>query len=219
MEPNNPLLDQYVIQYAGKDHPKVCFLPQASGEAESYVIKFYQAFTELGCVPSWLSLFRPQSSDLADYLGDKDIIYVGGGNTKSMLALWREWELDRILAQINKAGVVLTGLSAGAICWFEQGVTDSVPGQLGPLDCLGYLPGSCCPHYDGEAGRRPAYQALVTSERMLPGYGLDDGVALHYVDGQLQRIISSRLEAKAYQVDSELEREITPVYLGETRGE
>jgi peptidase E len=117
-----------------------------------------------------------------------------------MLALWREWGLDEILKRAWQQGVVLAGLSAGAICWFEQGVTDSVPGELGALDCLGLLPGSCCPHYDGEAERRPAYHRLVAEGTILPGFGIDDGAALHFVDQELKCIISSRPDARAYAV-------------------
>ena len=202
MEPNNLALDRYVLEQASVQRPKVCFLPTASGDAEGYMVKFYQTFTRLGAQPSHCSLFRLPEQGLEELLLNQDVIYVGGGNTRSMLALWREWNLDQILRQAAQQGTILAGLSAGAICWFEQGVTDSVPGHLAPLDCLGYLPGSCCPHYDGEAGRRPAYQALVSAQEIGPGYGLDDGVALHYVDGSLCRIASSRPSAKAYRVQT-----------------
>jgi dipeptidase E len=125
----------------------------------------------------------------------------GGGNTKSMLALWREWGLDVILRQAWESGVVLTGLSTGAICWFEQGLTDSIPGQWTRLPCLGLLPGSCSPHYDGEPERRPAYHHLVATGQMLPGYAADDSVALHFVDGRLWRVVSSRPTVRAYALE------------------
>jgi len=201
MEPDNLALDRYVIEQTGKAAPKVCFLPTASGDAPAYVVNFYAAFTGLGCVPTYLSLFRPPTADLASFLLEQDVLYVGGGNTKSMLALWREWDLDVILRTAWERGVVLTGLSAGAICWFEQGVTDSVPGTLGALACLGYLRGSCCPHYDGENERRPSYRRLVGAGEILPGYGVDDGAALHYCGDALHRVVSSRPEATAYYLD------------------
>jgi dipeptidase E len=210
MEPENPALDRYVLAQAGKRNPAVCFLPTASGDADGYIVSFYSAFTQLECRPSHLSLFRPSTADLAAYLLEKDVVYVGGGNTRSMLGLWREWGLDEILQAGWEQGVVLAGLSAGAICWFEQGVTDSVPGTLGVLDCLGFLPGSCCPHYDGEAERRPAYRRLVAGGEILPGFGVDDGVALHFVDGELKAAVSSRPQARAYRVrksGDELEEE------------
>lgn len=200
MEPDNLALDRYVLAQTGKTRPKVCFLPTASGDAEGYVVNFYTAFTQLDCQPSHLFLFRVPTADLASFILEKDAIYVGGGNTRSMLALWREWGLDKILKTAWERGVVLAGLSAGAICWFEQGVTDSVPGRLGPLDCLGLLSGSCCPHYDGESERRPAYQRLIATDEISPGYGLDDGAALHFVDQALKGAVNSRRNAKAYRV-------------------
>ena len=200
MEPGNPAMDRYIRDQSGKAHPKVCFLPTAGGESPEYIIRFYEAFTALECHPSHLSLFSLLTADLASFLLEKDIIYVGGGNTKSMLALWREWRLDEILRQAWEAGVVLAGLSAGAICWFEQGVTDSVPGQLGPLDCLGYLEGSCCPHYDAETERRPAYHRLLRTGAIEPGYALDDGAALHFIGESLHRVVTSRPEAQAHAV-------------------
>jgi peptidase E len=200
MEPGNPAMDRYIRDQSGKAHPKVCFLPTAGGESPEYIIRFYEAFTALECHPSHLSLFSLPTADLASFLLEKDIIYVGGGNTKSMLALWREWRLDEILRQAWEAGVVLAGLSAGAICWFEQGVTDSVPGQFGPLDCLGYLEGSCCPHYDAETERRPAYHRLLRTGAIEPGYALDDGAALHFIGESLHRVVTSRPEAQAHAV-------------------
>ena len=217
MEPDNLALDRYVLAQTGKARPRVCFLPTASGDAEGYVVNFYTAFTQLDCQPSHLFLFRVPTADLTSFVLEKDAIYVGGGNTRSMLALWREWGLDRILKTAWENGIVLAGLSAGAICWFEQGVTDSVPGRLGPLDCLGLLPGSCCPHHDGETERRPAYQRLIAAGNISSGYGIDDGVALHFDDQALRYIVSSRRTAKAYRVAKTAggveERELEAVYL------
>jgi dipeptidase E len=201
MEPDNPALDRYVVQQTSSDHPRVCFLSQASGEGSDYIINFYKAFTELGCVPSYLSLFRPHTADIADFLMSQQVIYVGGGNTKSMLALWREWTLDHILLQAANNGTILTGLSAGAICWFEFGITDSIPGKLSALPCLGYLSGSCAPHYDGEAQRRPDFQRMVASGELPSGFAFDDGAAGHFIDGQLHRVVSSRPNAKGYRVE------------------
>ncbi|MBC8098929.1 MAG: peptidase E [Armatimonadetes bacterium] len=200
MEPENPLLDRYIIAQTTSERPKVCFLPTASSESDVYVVNFYAAFTALGCKPSHLYLFRPHTADIADFLLSHDVIYVGGGNTKSMLAVWRAWGLDYILRQALEHGVVLAGISAGAICWFEAGLTDSIPGKLSPLPCLSYLPGSATPHYDGEAARRPAYQQQIAEGMLPPGIALDDGAAAHYVNGQLSGVVSSRPAARAYQV-------------------
>jgi len=148
----------------------------------------------------------------------KDIIYVGGGNTRNLLLLWKEWGLDRILKKAWERGIALSGVSAGSICWFEEGVTDSIPGNLTPLKCLGFLRGSNCPHYDGEKGRRPAYHRLLTEKKIKTGYAADDGVALHFIGDILNRVVSSRPKAHAYKVGLKkgkvAEEPIIPVYLG-----
>jgi peptidase E len=128
------------------------------------------------------------------------VIYVGGGNTKSMLAVWRDWGLPELLREAWTSGIVLAGISAGAICWFEHGVTDSFAGPLRPLACLGFLPGSCCPHYDGEAARRPTYHQLLSTGEIAPGVAIDDGAALHFVDTAIHGVVASRRGATAYRV-------------------
>ena len=203
MEPDNLALDRYVIAQTSKARPKVAFLPQAGGENEESIISFYKAFTQLDCHPTHLSLFYPHTADLATYLLAQDIIYVGGGNTKSMLALWREWNLPAILRRAYDQGIVLAGVSAGSICWFEQGLTDSIPGNLTALPCLGFLPGSCTPHYDGEALRRPSLHALLSKGGMMSGYAFDDGAAGHFVDGTFKTTVTSRPNAKGYYVQSD----------------
>ena len=218
MEPENPALDRYVIAQSRTERPKVCFLAQASGESLDYTVRFYRAFSDLGCVPSHLSLFNPHTADVSGYLHEQDIIYVGGGNTKSLLALWREWGLDRILRSAGEQGTVLAGISAGCICWFEYGSTDSIPGRVSALPCLGYLAGRCSPHYAGEAQRRVLYQRIIAGGVMPPGVAFDDGAAGHYVDGVLQKVVSSRPNAKGYRVEHEGdtagETVLETVYLG-----
>jgi peptidase E len=201
MEPDNLALDRYIIEQARNERPKIAFLPQASGEARDYVLGFYKAFNSLDCRPSWLSLFQPHTADIEGYLMEQDVIYVGGGNTKSMIALWREWGLDKILRQAGENGTVLAGISAGMNCWFDICTSDSIPGQLITVPCLGYLKGSCSPHYDGEPGRRPAFQGFVGRGEIPPGIALDDGAAAHFVDGELKLVVSSRPDAKGYRVE------------------
>ena len=218
MEPENPLLDLYILGQAEIHTPKVCFVPTASGDAENYISRFYHAFENHECTPSHLSLFRPPTRDLEDYVMDKDIIYVGGGNTKNLLALWKEWGLDGIMRKAWQHGKIMAGVSAGSICWFEEGVTDSFGDGLEPLKTLGFLKGSNCPHYDGEKDRRPAYQEFVGCGRVTAGYAADDGAALHYIDEQLIKAVSSRPEAKAYHVwesGGKVQEEIVEtIYLG-----
>ena len=200
MEPENLTLDRYVLAQARTPEPAVAFVPTASGDADSYIVAFYTAFTGLPCRPSHLPFFR-RTPDLRAYLLAQDVIYVGGGNTKSMLGVWREWGLPELLSEAWASGIVLAGISAGAICWFEQGITDSFAGELRPLACLGFLPGSCCPHYDGEPARRPAYHRLLLAGEIRPGYAIDDGALLHFVNTDLHAVVSSRKDATAYRVE------------------
>lgn len=217
MEPENPLLDLYVLQQSGKINPKICFIPTASGDSDNYISRYYNFFNKQICKPSHLSLFKPQTRDLESFLLEKDIIYVGGGNTKNLLILWKEWGLDKIIKRAWEQEILLAGISAGAICWFEEGVTDSFGDGLEPLKCLGFLKGSNCPHYDGEINRRPTYQKLIAERKIKPGIAVDDGVALHYIDGELNEIVSARPKAKAYKVyfDKEIkEVELETKFLG-----
>jgi peptidase E len=134
-----------------------------------------------------------------------------------MLALWREWGLDEILHDAYEDGIVMAGWSAGVICWFAQGLTDSIPGSFTPLKGLGWLPGSCTPHYDYEPERRPVYQRLIAERGMQPGIAIGDGAALHFVGGFLDKVVSSRQNAKAYAVGMErgnvTETELSSLYL------
>ncbi|MFC4161129.1 Type 1 glutamine amidotransferase-like domain-containing protein [Chitinimonas lacunae] len=196
----SPLLDQYFLALTGQPRPRVCFLAQAGGEAPEQLLRFYSAHARYDCRPSHLSLFRPHTADLTGFLLEQDAIFVGGGNTRSMLALWREWGIDQALRQAYEAGIVLGGISAGMICWFEQGLTDSVPGALRPLAGLGLLAGGACPHYDGEAERRPSLRQLVADGRMPTSWAADDSAALHFVDGCFERAVTSREKARAWQV-------------------
>lgn len=195
-----PLL-RYTLGLTGTARPRVCLIPTASGENPAGIINFYAASVPLEYTPTHLSLFSPPAADLWGFLLAQDLIFVGGGNTKSMLALWREWEVDRILREAWRRGIVLAGGSAGSICWFEQGTTDSIPGPLTPLDCLGFLPGSHSPHYDSEPQRRPTYHRLLKDGRMKPGYAADDAVGLHFVGEQLRHVVSARPRAKAYRLE------------------
>ncbi|WP_368505048.1 Type 1 glutamine amidotransferase-like domain-containing protein [Alkalihalophilus sp. As8PL] len=217
MEPENPLLDTYILDQSGIINPKICFLPTASGDSDQYISRFYSFFNKLDCQPSHLSLFRPPTRDLESFILEKDIFYVGGGNTKNLLILWKEWGLDPILRRAWEEGVILAGLSAGSICWFEEGVTDSYGDKLEPIKCLGLLKGSNCPHYDGEKERRPAYHELVKSRKIQSGIATDDGVAIHYIDQEIKKIVSSRPQAKAYRVSQTNKRteiELETEFLG-----
>lgn len=165
-----------------------------------YVRNFYDAFAGRA-EASWLRLFERDGRDLRTFILGQDVVYVGGGNTANMLAIWRLHGVDAILREAWEAGIILAGLSAGSLCWFEAGSTDSFGPGLAPLhDGLGFLPGSHCPHYDGEALRRPSYQRLV-ADGLAAGYAADDGAALHFVGTELAEVVTSRPAACAYRVE------------------
>jgi peptidase E len=204
-EPETLPLERYIVAQTRRRHPAVCFLPTATGESDAYVAKFYDAFTRIGCRPAVVRLFA-RTPDLRRILLNQDIIYVGGGNTKSMLAVWREWGIPRLLRRAWNSGIVLAGISAGAICWFDVGVTDSYADRLRALPCLGFLPGTCCPHYDGEKERRPSLHRLLSRGDVPAAIALDDGAAAHFVGRRLHRVVVSRAGAEGYRVLSRRDR-------------
>lgn len=196
----SPLLDEYILKTSGKESPKVCFVPTATGDSEGYTLRFYRRFGQSNCRLTDLQLFEREITDLEAFVCSQDIIYVGGGNTANLLAVWRVHGFDRALQKALSSGTVLAGLSAGSICWFESGVSDSFGKELKEIKGLGFLQGSHCPHYDSEEQRRSSYQHFVEMG-MVGGYATDDGVGLHFIDGHLHRIVSSRPHAKAYRVE------------------
>ena len=198
-EPRNLALEKYMLEQTGKERPRVLMIPTARGDDAEYVRKFHAAFGELGATTADLPFFH-RTPDLRAVILAQDAIFVGGGNTKSMLAVWREWDVPALLKEASVRGIVLGGQSAGAICWFEQGITDSWADGLRPLDCMSFLPGSCCPHYDGEVERRPAYHAYLERGDVKPGYAIEDGAAAHFRHGRLERVVSKRAGARAYYV-------------------
>ncbi|MCA9562513.1 MAG: peptidase E [Myxococcales bacterium] len=192
-------MERFCLELTGVESPTVCFVPTASAESQDYTLRFYQAFGSLGVRTGHLSLFRPPSADLRDFLGGYDLIFVGGGNTKSMLAVWEAWGLPSLLAELSKEGRILAGISAGAICWFEQGSTDSIPGRLSALPCLGFLEGSCCPHFDGEAERRPRLAEMLERGEIGAGWAIDDDAAVVFKNGTFAEAVSARQGATAYE--------------------
>jgi dipeptidase E len=219
------LLDDYILGLArasrGRARPRVCFLGTASGDADGYIAKFYAALARRA-EATHLALFVRTEPDVEEFLLDQDVVYVGGGNTANMLAVWRVHGVDRALRRAWEAGVVMTGLSAGSICWFEAGTTDSF-GVDGPLsllsDALGFLPGSHSPHYDGEPGRRPTYQGLVSRGELPDGYAADDGAGLVFRGTDLVEVVASRPAARGYRVErgsdgQAVETELPTRYLG-----
>jgi peptidase E len=200
MEPNNPLLDDYVLSLTGSDRPKVCFLPTASGDADHYVVRFYRKFCASACESSHVSLFRRDSGvgDIERHLLTRDVIYVGGGSVLSLLGAWRAHGLDAMLRRAWEAGVILCGGSAGSLCWFAAGVT-AFHGAPERYEGLGFLPWSNCVHYDAEPERDGAYRRMLL-DGMRSGYAAEDGTALHFVGNRLTRVVASRPGARAYRM-------------------
>jgi len=200
LEPKNSFLDDFILGLSGKRRPKICFLATASGDADGYIQQFYKVMSRRKCAASHMGLFKQTHLDPAKYLLQQDVIYVGGGNTANMLAIWRIHGIDRALRTAWRQGIILAGISAGANCWFEACSTDSF-GPLAPLrDGLGLLPGSVCPHYDGEKQRRPTLLRFIAKGQLPDGFALDDCAAAHFVGRRFVEAVSSRPQAKAYRV-------------------
>ena len=216
MEAGNALLDEHAMALTAVECPRVCFLPTASGDADHYIVRFYRAFPAGRCQPSHVSLFRRDGGacDLAEHLKAQDLVYVGGGSVISLLGTWNAHGVDGMLRRAWEAGVVMTGLSAGSLCWFEQGVT-AFHGQSAPVRGMGFLPHSNAVHYDDKPERRAAYLRAV-ADGMIPGYGTGDGAALHFVGAELAEVVTSRPHARAFHVTGDGETELVTRYLERT---
>jgi dipeptidase E len=196
----HPALTRYLLALARRARPRILFLPTASGDKADYLLTFYQQLGGAECEPAHLLLFDRTTDDPAEVIARADIVLVGGGNTANMLAIWRLHGVEKALREAYAAGTVMTGWSAGCLCWFEGGITDSFTPELGPLrDGLGILKGSACPHYDGEERREPVYRRELAAG-MAPGIALDDGVAALYEDERLVEVVSGRPEGRAFRV-------------------
>ncbi|MBA3434984.1 MAG: peptidase E [Chloroflexi bacterium] len=192
-------LNSFLLELTGKERPRICAIPTATGDAAANLVVYYQRYARRADA-THLDLFDRSVVDIAGLLLAQDIIWVGGGNTANMLAVWRVHGVDTILREAWQRGIVLAGGSAGGLCWFECGVTDSF-GPLAPLnDGLGLLPGSHCPHYDSEPERRPTYKRLLKGG-FPAGYAADDGVVLLFRDRQLAEVVTVREEAHGYRVE------------------
>jgi dipeptidase E len=230
MEPSNPLLDDFVLSLAAPHtahrtprEPRILFLPTASGDTTAQIEAFHARYGERFCRPEHLSLFRLHElrRPLAEVVLEQDIVYVGGGSMRNLLAIWRAHGLDELLMQAWRRGIVLAGISAGAMCWFEGGVTRS-SGSPEPLAGLGVLSGSLTVHADGEPERLPVWLAAVRDGTLPGGWAVDDGVGLLFAGEQLTRVVSSRPGAGAQRVDQvagELVRHrLAPELLGAEKG-
>ena len=186
--PNHRKIEKYILKLTRKEEPNIVFIPTASAENQAYIIQFYKCFTKMSCEPSHVTFFQ-RTPKLDSIINKADVIYVGGGNTKSMLAVWQEWKLDKLLLKAYNNGKILCGVSAGAICWFEQGITDSWASNINVMDCLGFLPEMACPHYQEEKDRRPDVHKMLKQGKCGPGWAIDGGAAVHFKNGKYYKSI------------------------------
>jgi dipeptidase E len=193
-------IDLYILAQAKKKKPKVCFLPTAGADNQGLIKYFYSLYERYPCEASHLSLFNPHTADIKDFILSRDVIFVGGGQSKTMMAIWKGWQVDLFLKEAYENGTVLAGGSAGSVCWFDQCITDSIPGRLSVMDCLGFLHYSNCPHY-ASYSRRAAYAKHIMSGEIKLGYAADDYAGIHFVNGEFFRAVSGRPYAKVYKCE------------------
>ena len=198
--PGQGVIENYILKQTKKKNPRICFIPTATGDNEAYKVSFYSTFTNLNCYPSHLDFFK-RTPDLNELILNQDAIFVGGGNTKSMLAVWKEWGLDKILKKAYLNGTVMSGVSAGAICWFQNGITDSWASNLKMMPCLNFVKGTCCPHYDEEPERKPAVRNLLLRNKIKNVYAVDGGAALHIKDEKIFKSVIFKKNKSSYLVD------------------
>ncbi len=193
----------FLISLTGKQNPKICFLPTPVGDSEAYISKWYNIAKLLPVQPFVQRVFitsSEQKMPFEETLLNMDAILVTGGNTLNAMALWKAQGIDKILQKAWEKGIILTGPSAGAICWFEEGLSDSRPAHLSKVKGLGFLKGSNCPHYHTEPGRRPSYQSMIEARELLPGYALDETAGLYFENTELKRIITQKHNDHAYKL-------------------
>ncbi|MFC1555522.1 Type 1 glutamine amidotransferase-like domain-containing protein [candidate division KSB1 bacterium] len=197
---------RYMAELTGKERPRLCYLPTASADRESGIIRWYENCAPLNVIPSvqesFISSYRMEQS-WEDVLLAMDGIVVSGGNTLNQQAIWNVQGIDKVLKEAWDRGIVLGGASAGSLCWFEEGTTDSRPQEVTKIECLGFLRGSHSPHYDAEEVRRPTYHRLIKSGELKPGYACDNDAGIYFVDNEVRRIVKTRREAKVYHVTME----------------
>lgn len=208
---------RYMAELTGKRRPRVCYLPTAVGDDKDVIVSFYRSCAPLDVEPvvqrSFVSSYE-QLQGWDEVLLSADAIVASGGNTLNQQAIWRAQGIDVVLRTAWERGIVLGGSSAGSLCWFEEGTTDSRPKELSIVRCLGFLPGSHAPHYDGEPQRRPQYRRLVASGALTPGWACDNDAGIHFEGTEVRRVVATRPEARVYHVtaaDGEAhEREVVP---------
>ena len=196
---SSSLIESYILRICDKDCPRICFLPTASGDDDTYIVRFYSIFTRLKCIPTHIEFFN-RTIDINIHIMNQDIIFVGGGNTKSMLAVWKDWGMCNILNEAYNNGVIMSGVSAGAICWFKTGITDSWDNKLTTLPCLDFINGTCCPHYDEEPSRIPYVKKILQKHKLTNCISIEGGAAMHFIDNKPFKNISFHVNKNTYNV-------------------
>jgi peptidase E len=194
---------KYMAELTGQTRPKLLYLPTAAADSQSAILGWYRSCAPLNVQPlvqeSFIESTR-QTRGWDEVLLSVDGIVASGGNTLNQQAIWRAQGIDVVLRQAWDRGIVLGGASAGSLCWFEEGTTDSRPRELSIVQCLGFLQGSHSPHYDAEPGRRPLYQKLILSGELKPGYACDNNAGIYFEDTSVKRVVATNPTSKVYYV-------------------
>lgn len=200
---------RYIARMTGKVNPRICHVPTATGDNPNTILNWYANCEDLEVRPYVMrtfinSLYTPQSFE--EQLMSMDAVIVGGGNTLNMIAIWRAQGIDLALRKAYDAGIIMAGGSAGSLCWFNEGSTDSRPKELSVVQGLGFLNFSHSPHYLRESGRRPLYHQLIANKTIGPGYACDDDAAMIFVNGRLRQAISLNEQNNCYYVSLDGEK-------------
>lgn len=194
---------RYMASLTGKPRPRLCYLPTASADRPDGIVSWFRNCAPLDVVPfaqeSFIASTR-QSQSWEEVLLSMDGIVASGGNTLNQQAIWKAQGIDLVLKEAWDCGIVLGGASAGSLCWFEEGTTDSRPKELSTVHCLGFIKGSHSPHYDAEPERRPTYHRLIGSSAMKPGYACDNNAGIYFEDNEVRRVVATRDRARVYHV-------------------
>lgn len=219
-QPDNLILDEYILEQTGKSKPNILFIPAAGGDHQEYITKYYAAYQNLPCNPEHISLTieKYSASRIENVIMKQDVIFIGGGSPFNLMNVFKETGMDKLLRHAYQKGIVMSGMSAGAICWFEDGFRNPKGNTYYQINCLGILEGSFCPHFDAQPNLRLNYRKLIRTRKLQSGYGVQDGVALHFIDSELANVVSSYPDANAYLVKRTAfrltEKVIKPKYLG-----
>ncbi len=194
----------HIIRLTKKENPRVCFVPTATGDSPTSIINWHSLCEGLPMRPYVMRVFIDSyttKESFEETLMKMDVVFVGGGNTLNMIAIWKSQGIDLALRKAYDSGILMTGASAGSLCWFESGTTDSRPKELSKVECLGWIKASHCPHYNVEEFRRPVYHDLISRKELSPGYACDNKSGIYFENEKVINCVSSNSKSKSYYVD------------------